>query len=129
MDYFDHEKMDVYNLAVDFVAVADEIASSLPRGRAYLVDQLRRACTSVTLNIAEGAGEFAGDEKARFYRMAKRSATECAGVLDVCRRLGLASQQLLDAGRELLLRIVSMLIPLIRRAAGSSGTGMGTGTE
>jgi four helix bundle protein len=43
----------------------------LPRGRAYLADQLRRACTSVALNTAEGAGECAGKEKARFHRMAK----------------------------------------------------------
>ncbi len=115
MDYFDHEKMDVYKVAIEFIALADEVAENLPRGRAYLADQLRRACTSVALNIAEGAGEFSGDEKARFYRMAKRSANECAAVLDVCRRLGLADGKPLDAGRKLLLRIVSMLIQLIRR--------------
>ncbi len=44
------------------------------------------------MNIAEGAGEYAVDEKARFYRMAKRSATECAGVLDVCQRLRLIEE-------------------------------------
>jgi len=129
MDGFDHEKMEVYNLTIDFIALADEVVNGLPRGRAYLADQLRRACSSIALNIAEGAGEFAGDEKARFYRMAKRSATECAAVLDVCRRLDLANGKQLDAGRNLLLRIVSMLIQLIRRMAGSSGTGTGTGTE
>jgi four helix bundle protein len=117
MDHFDHEAMDVYRVAIEFIALADGVAEKLPRGRAYLADQLRRACASVALNIAEGAGEFAGDEKARFYRMAKRSATECAAVLDVCRRLGLASETALDSGRALLLRIVSMLIPLTRRGA------------
>ena len=116
MEYFDHERLDVYKVAIEFIALADELAENLPRGRAYLVDQLRRACTSAALNIADGAGEFSGDEKARFYRMAKRSATECAAVFDVCRRLALADQSCLDAGRTLLLRIVSMLIPLIKRA-------------
>ncbi len=43
---------------IEFVALADEPAESLPRGRAYPTDQLRRVCTSVALNIAEGAGEF-----------------------------------------------------------------------
>jgi four helix bundle protein len=117
VDYLDHEKMDVYKVVIEFIALADEVAENLPRGRAYLADQLRRACTSVALNIAEGAGEFSGDEKARFYRMAKRSATECAAVLDVCRRLRLGAETPLDSGRELLLRIVSMLIQLIRRVA------------
>ncbi len=115
MDYFDHDKMDVYKVAIEFIGLADEIVAKLPRGRAYLADQLRRAATSVVLNIAEGAGEFSGDEKARFYRMAKRSGTECAAVIDVCRRLSLIDDAPLDAARKLLLRIVSMLIALIQR--------------
>jgi hypothetical protein len=47
--------------------------------------------------------------------MAKRSGTECAAVIDVCRRLSLVDDTSLDAGRKLLLRIVSMLIALIQR--------------
>ena len=58
MNSFDHERMDVYKVAVEFIVLADEVTENLPRGRAYLTDQLRRACTSVALNIAEGAGEF-----------------------------------------------------------------------
>ena len=54
--YLDHEKLDVYHFAIQFVVLADEIVESLPRGRAYLVDQLRRAGSSIPLNIAEGAG-------------------------------------------------------------------------
>ncbi|HYD41760.1 MAG TPA: four helix bundle protein [Anaeromyxobacter sp.] len=54
---FDHEKLDVYGLAVDFVVRANEIVETLPRGRGYLADQLQRAALSVVLNIAEGAGK------------------------------------------------------------------------
>jgi hypothetical protein len=39
MTDFDHEKLDVYVAAIDFVALADEIVEHLPRGRAYLADQ------------------------------------------------------------------------------------------
>jgi four helix bundle protein len=39
------------------------------------------------LNIAQGNGEYSIDEKVRFYRIAKRSATECALIADVCRKL------------------------------------------
>lgn len=110
----DHEKLDVYRLALEFMALADEIADALPRGRAYLADQLRRASSSVVLNIAEGAGEFAPAEKARFYRMARRSAIECAAVLDIARRLRVGGHDLIEAGRASLLRIVSMLVGLVR---------------
>ena len=106
----DHEKLTVYQVAIEFVILADEVIEHLPRGRAYLSDQLQRAALSIPLNIAEGAGEYAVDEKARFYRMAKRSATECAGVLDVCQRLRLVEENRYMKGRELLIGIVSMLI-------------------
>jgi four helix bundle protein len=91
------------------------------------VDQLQRAAPSIPLNIAEGAGEFSGNEKARFYRMAKRSATECAAIIHVCRRLGLVEDSRYVAGRELLLRVVAMLVQMVRRL-GESGTGSGTGS-
>lgn len=105
----------MYKIAIEFVVLADVIVEHLPRGRAYLSDQLRRAALSISLNIAEGAGEYALEEKVRFYRMAKRSATECAGILDVCQRLQLVDEHNQTKGRELLIRIVSMLIKMARR--------------
>src|SRR5262252_4453113 len=97
---FPHERLDVYRVAIDFLALSENIAIQLPRGRAYFVDQLRRASLSVSLNVAEGAGEFAPADKARFYRMARRSGTECAAILDACRILKLTDETLLTAGRE-----------------------------
>ncbi len=111
----DHEKLDVYQIAIEFVVLADRIVEHLPRGRAYVSDQLHRAALSIPLNIAEGAGEYAVEEKIRFYRMAKRSATECAGILDVGQRLQLLDEQHHTKARELLIRIVSMLIKMARR--------------
>ena len=75
-----HERLDAYKASIDFLAIADEVSGSLPKGRAYLADQLRRAATSIALNIAEGAGEFAARDKARFYRMRgdrRRNAPRC----------------------------------------------------
>jgi len=128
MDHFDHEKLDVYQGAIDFVALANSIVESLPRGRAYLADQMHRAATSIPLNVAEGAGEYSRKDKARFYRIALRSATESAALLDVCRRLKLGDGVLLAEGRDLLLRIVSMLTRMVRKDGNGSGTGTGTGT-
>jgi four helix bundle protein len=67
---FDHERLDVYQAALDLVAIADGIVRRLPRGRAYLADQIQRSSTSIPLNIAEGAGEYSRKDKARFYRFA-----------------------------------------------------------
>ncbi len=128
---FDHERLEVYRVALDFLAAADEFTVGLPPGRAYLGDQLHRASTSIVLNIAEGAGEFSKKDKARFYRMALRSGTECAALVEVYRRLRLGQEKQLLAGREMLLRIVAMLTRLVRTVQGTGGTGKrrtGTGT-
>jgi len=46
MNYFDHEKLDVYQAAIDLVTLINSVVENLPRGRAYLADQLQRAGTS-----------------------------------------------------------------------------------
>ena len=127
----EHERLDVYRAAIEFLVLADEVATSLPRGRGYLVDQLRRAATSIVLNIAEGAGEFCPGDKARFYRIARRSGTECAAILDACRATHLANPNSLSKGRALLLRIVAMLTAIVLRHNASnpdSGSGSGSGS-
>jgi hypothetical protein len=166
---FDHEKLDVYKVALEFVILIDKIVEQFPKGRAYLVDQLQRAGTSILLNnlsfgffcplgcvkasgiddrdltnidkygsdpdrrsaraftlaqrakkpktqvnIAEGAGEYARSEKGRFYRMAKRSGTECAGIFDICLRLKLIEEEQYKKGREMLVRIVCMLTKMVQ---------------
>jgi four helix bundle protein len=112
MKGFDHERLEVYGRALDFAIAANAIREGLPAGRGALADQLDRASVSIPLNIAEGAGEFAGREKARFYRIARRSATECAAILDVAKRLGLAGDREVDAAKGQLRVIVAMLVVL-----------------
>lgn len=86
---FGQKQLDVYQIVIEFIILSNEILEELPRGWGYLVDQLQRAGSSIAQNIAEGSGEYARYEKHRFYRMAKRSATECAVVLDSARKLSL----------------------------------------
>jgi hypothetical protein len=51
----DHERLEVYRLALDFLVFANQVIETLPRGRSHLCDQLTRASTSIVLNLAEGA--------------------------------------------------------------------------
>jgi four helix bundle protein len=130
MKGFDHEKLDVYKTAIEFVALSQSIVRSLPKGSSYLANQLHRAAISVPLNIAEGAGEFSRKDKARFYRMALRSTTESAAIIDICRELELSGENLTAPARELLLRIVAMLTAMVRslsKAKSGSGSGSGSG--
>lgn len=110
---FEHEKLEVYKIAVEYSDAADRIAAAIPPGHAHVRDQLRRASDSIVNNIAEGAGEFSASEKARFYRIALRSGTESAASLHTCQRRSLADAGELEAARALLKRVVEMLTRLI----------------
>jgi four helix bundle protein len=66
------------------------------------------------LNIAEGAGKFSQADKSSFYTRARASATECAAVLDVCRRLSLIAPASTEENKAILDRIAKMLTKLIK---------------
>ena len=114
---FDHEKLDVYKVATEYADAADEIAADLKAGNAHVRDQLRRASDSIVNNVAEGAGEYQPGEKARFYRMALRSATESAATLHTCRRRQIAPVDAVDGARALLKRVVEMLTRLVKNVS------------
>jgi four helix bundle protein len=107
---FDHDKLDVYQCALGIVDLVDEILDQMPKGRAHLKDQLDRSATSIVLNIAEGAGEFSRADKQRFYRMARRSATESAATLAIIARRNHAPPEMLTNARNHLVRVVAMLV-------------------
>ena len=77
----DHEKLDVYHLALDFLVLANVVIEALPRGRGHLADQFTRASTSIVLNVAEGAGRLSKPDKRRYYLTARGSALESAALL------------------------------------------------
>ena len=85
----DHERLDVYHLALEFLVFANGVLEGLPRGRSHLADQFTRASLSIVLNVAEGAGKHSKPDKRRYYLTARGSATESAALLDVGVRLGL----------------------------------------
>ena len=66
--------------------------------------------------------------KARFYRMARRSATESAAILDACRLLSLVDADQLQKGREWLLRVVAMLTAMVVKLSGA-GADAGAGGD
>ena len=73
---------------------------------------MTRASTSIVLNLAEGAGKHSKADKRRYYLSARGSATESAALLDVLSRLQLLDAPGHQAGKEVLVRVVSMLIKL-----------------
>ena len=112
--YFDHEKLDVYREAIDFVAWLAPLMEATYR-TGDVKDQLDRAATSIPLNIAEGNGKYAPKDRCRFFDIADGSSLECAAGLDTLVAKGKLTPEQVRPGKERLQRIVRMLIGLIKR--------------
>ena len=84
-----HYQLECWRIAFDFVAVAYQLGRSFPvEERFELASQLRRAATSIPLNIAEGAGRDSAAEFCRFLIISRGSVTELDTIILLAERLG-----------------------------------------
>ncbi len=125
--YFDHEKLDVYQLELSFLKwVTPLLAKVKQRGTliraSEIIDQLDRASLSALLNTAEGNGRRQRQTRAKFFDDARGSVTECAACLDALIAKGNCEEQEIEEGKQLLLRICSMLTKLVERFDSSSSS-------
>ena len=72
------QNFKVYQASLQFYHECEKL--HLP---AFLKDQLLRAASSVSLNLAEGAGRKTSKDQTRFYRIALGSINECSAILDL----------------------------------------------
>jgi len=110
----DHENLDVYQCSVKFLAFSAKIANQIPKEYSGLSNQLRRASTSISLNIAEGSGKTTRADKAKFYGIARGSSMEYGAVLDACLVLEFSEKDLVKDSKKLLVRVVAMLTKMCR---------------
>ena len=108
----DANKLHVYHVALELHALCSTLVGSLQR---IVRDQLERASLSVVLNVAEAGGRRSRRDKARYYAIARGSATEVAALLDVLLLRRLASPNIVCGGRRLAIRVVQMLTRIDQR--------------
>jgi four helix bundle protein len=109
MMHFDHEKLEVYKVSLEFVCFVSNTLSTLKGNHRHARDQLVRSSQSIPLNIAEGNGKRSFAERRRYFEIARGSAMESAANLDVLICCGACSTEEVEPGKALLIRIVSML--------------------
>jgi four helix bundle protein len=110
---FNFEKLLVYQKSLDFIDHVYDITDRFPQTEKFnLIDQYRRAATSIALNIGEGSG---GTDKEfnSFLRISKRSMKECV----VCTTIALR-RKYITSEEEILIR--SKLVELAKMNSGLS---------
>lgn len=88
MQIYRFEKLRVYNDALLLVEIVYKLAKELPKDEVFgLTSQLKRACVSVVLNIAEGTGGLGDIEFKSFLRIALKSLYETVAALKIAEKL------------------------------------------
>jgi hypothetical protein len=75
---FDHERLDVNRLSIEYVTFSCRIAKALSGAHRSARDQWLRTAQSIPLNIAEGNRKQGFKDKNRFFEIARGLALERA---------------------------------------------------
>ncbi len=111
----DYRNLEVWQRSMNYVAEIYLFASSFPEDERFnLVSQIKRASTSIPLNIAEGAGCDSNREFIKYLVYSYRSSNEVVTCLELANRLGLCNangrvQELMDEGNTLCKMLYSFM--------------------
>ncbi len=92
-----------------------ELTSQFPREEIYgLTSQIRRACASISTNIAEGCGRETPADFARFLQIAMGSASETEYLIFLTRDLKYIQTNQYVALADVIVRVKKMLTSLLK---------------
>ena len=106
--------MRIYKVAIEMVRSVCRLSRKVQQHDPDLARQMRRACTSVPLNMAEGWHGQAGNRRARF-ETAMTEARETLAALDVSVAIGYLSEGEVALDLDRLDHIVAVMWKLCRR--------------
>ena len=94
MDDFYFRHVRVYINSKELVKHVYGLLKKFPEEEKYaLCNQIRRAVTSIPINIAEGFGRFSSKEKTRFIEISFGSLTETSCELEISYELGYITKE------------------------------------
>jgi len=100
-----------------------KISAVFPKEEQYgLTNQLRRSCTSIPANIAEGCGRPSQKDFVHFLSISLGSANEVEYFLLLANDLGYISQKKYESLKDEINQIKAMLISLITKIRSTINT-------
>jgi four helix bundle protein len=79
---FKFENLEVWKKSIELVVKVESVVKKFPKEEIYvLTSQMKRACDSISLNIAEGSQGQSNPEFSRFLGYAMRSCIEVVGCI------------------------------------------------
>jgi four helix bundle protein len=112
MPTFSHRDLDVYKRTLVAISLIARITSAIPSRDGWLAKQIRRAGGSVLLNLGEACGEHSSLEKARIFRISRRSAFEAGDGLQLVKIYTKPNIGLVEQADAELVHVAAMLTKL-----------------
>ncbi len=104
---FKFEQLRVWEQAVDLAGDISELVKTFPKNEMYvLTSQIKRACDSISLNIAEGSTGQTTPEFKKFLGYAVRSSIEVVGCLYLAKKRKFIDQKEFDTYYEKLTELI-----------------------
>jgi len=115
IDHF--TKLEAWRLSHGLVLAIYQVTKLFPKEERFgIIDQLRRAVSSITANIAEGWGRYHFADKIRFYHQARGSLAEVQNFLILARDLDYLKEKEFTSLYEQSNQCLRVLSGLIRSA-------------
>ncbi len=117
----DFRKLSVWEKAYSLAVEIYKITAGFPKSEIFgLTSQIRRACSSIPANIAEGCGRDGEVDFARFLQIALGSASELEYHLLLAHDLNLINDTSYDNLNSRVIEIKRMLASLIQKLRADS---------
>lgn len=86
------EDLEAWQKAIELAVITYKITDTFPKSEIYaLTNQMRRASSSISANIAEGFSRHGIKDKLHFYSIAAGSLTELKSFVYLAEKLGYLS--------------------------------------
>lgn len=109
------EDLEAWKKAIELAVEVYTITKRYPKEEMFaLTNQMRRASTSVSANLAEGCGRYNFKEKLQFYRIANGSLLEVKSFCYLSEKLEYMSTEQLKEILDLILSCQKLISALIR---------------
>ena len=112
---FGYQKLQVFQVAKEALALSIQHRACWMGLPGRLGPQLESAMLSIVNNIVEGAGRVGPADQRHHYQIARGSANEAAGCLEIAALYDAVPTRVLDDLVGLLARVVQMLTVMSRK--------------
>jgi four helix bundle protein len=110
-----HTKLEVYKFSRELALECYSITKKFPTDEKFaLVQQLRRAATSVHLNLAEGCSRKSQKERNRYFEIARGSVIEIDSAIGIAFKLEYAALDEIQALGSNIIKTFKLLSVMIQ---------------